>query len=308
MLRLLSLLFCFVALSVSAQRYEYVYRNPGDSSVNGYLKVFPETDSIKGLIVRDYSRLPDMTQPSRYQFLELSSQAGFLTLYTATSQHTPELFVNDSSMYQLDSLIREVVQAHAIPKGAIFIGGMSASGTRALRYAQFVAQGKTDIRLAGVFAVDPPLDLARFYQSCAEHHGHFKKGMLEEAQYMLPYFNQLFGGSPSVYPESYRHASVFSHTDSLGGNAQGLLQTPLIFFHEPDMDWLMQERGAQYFDINSYDIDAMAEKLKNQGHPDLTVVSTSGKGFDANGDRKCHSWTIVDEPILIQWLLKHIPQ
>lgn len=308
MLRILSVLLCFAALSVSAQRYEYVYRNPGDSSVNGYLKVFPETDSIKGLIVRDYTHLPSMQGKPRYSFLELCSQAGFMTLYTNTSKTFPELFIADSTFLLLDSMIHEVIKAHAIPKEAIFIGGMSASGTRALRYAQFVAQGKTDIRLAGVFAVDPPLDLARFYQSCFEHRGNFKKGMLEEAQHMLPYFNRLFGGSPSVNPESYRHASAFSHTDSLGGNAQWLLQTPLIFFHEPDMDWWMQERGAQYFDINSYDIDAMALKLKDQGHPDITVVSTSGKGYDAYGERKCHSWTIVDEPLLVQWLLQHIPQ
>ncbi|HRE58461.1 MAG TPA: hypothetical protein PLW09_11620 [Candidatus Kapabacteria bacterium] len=41
----------------------------------------------------------------------------------------------------LDDIVSEVIEKYGIPKMNIFIGGISASGTRALRYAQYCEQG-----------------------------------------------------------------------------------------------------------------------------------------------------------------------
>jgi hypothetical protein len=38
-------------------------------------------------------------------------------------------------------------------------------------------------------------------------------------------------------------------------------------------------------------------------HQDIELIETSGKGFDRAGNRHCHSWTIVDEEYLINWIL-----
>jgi hypothetical protein len=109
MQKFLVILFAGLAFTVYGQNYSYYYKNPTDSSVNCYLKVFP-TQEIKGLIVRDYSRLPNAKKESPYQFLKMATAEGYLTLYTCTSTFFPELFYHDAPMQRLDSIIYEVVK------------------------------------------------------------------------------------------------------------------------------------------------------------------------------------------------------
>lgn len=297
-------LFVSICCLLQAQGHEYVYRNPQDSSFNAYLKVYPLAGPIKGLIVRDFSRLPDMQRASPYRFLDLCRKAGFMTLYTNSSPHFPEFFTDDQTLALLDSMIHEVITEHDIPRDKIFMGGISASGTRALKYAQYCASGKSDLRLAGVFAVDAPLDLERFYHSATAHQQYFKAGMRVEAQMMIDYFQRNFTGAPNTKTAALREASVFSHADPSGGNSSLLLTTPIFIFHEPDIDWWMEERGCSYIDINSYDLVAFAVCLKNLGHENLDIIATTGKGYDRQGQRMPHSWTIVDEDYLLEWLCR----
>lgn len=300
------LLLALISLQSLAQDYEYVYRNPKDSTYNSYLKIFPSTEEIRGLVIRDYTNLPDMRKSSPYQFTQLCSDAGLMVLICNSSKQFPELFIADSSMQVLESMVLEVIAAHGIPAENIFIGGISASGTRALRFAQYCERSHSTLKIRGAFAVDAPLDLARFYTSAERHKKYFKDGMLWEANYMLPLFDSLFKASPDEQPEAYRDASVFSHSDSIGGNAGYLKNTDLILFHEPDIDWWIAERGASYYDINSFDLAAFTVCIRSLGNENVELVSTSGKGFDAEGNRKPHSWTIVDEVYLVDWILKRI--
>ena len=142
---ILQIIILGISSFVHGQSFEYVYKNPTDSTVNCYLKIFPETDSIKGLIIRDYSNLPDVSKESPYQIVKLSTQSGMMTLVTNTSKQFPELFTSDSTVKLLDEIVQEVVNQHNIPRKNIFIGGISSSGTRALRYAQYCAEGKSNI-------------------------------------------------------------------------------------------------------------------------------------------------------------------
>ena len=298
------IIFCLLSITCFSygQTNEYVYKNPKDSTFNCYLKIYPETKNIRGLVVRDYTNLPDTARQSPYQFQQLCSQAGLMTLYTNTSNSFPELFESDLTMKRLDDIILEVVKNHNIPADNIFIGGISASGARALRYAEYCAQGKSTININGAFAVDSPLDLARFYTSIAAHRQNLKAGMLEEADFMPPVFHKLFGGGPDENYEAYKSGSVFTHSDSLGGNAVYLKSTAIILFHEPDIDWWLEERGASYYDINSYDLAAFTALLRQLGNENVELITTTGKGFDRAGDRRCHSWTIVDEEYLVNWI------
>lgn len=303
-------LLCILMLSCSlyAQQSEYVYRNPSDSTFNCYLKIFPKTEQIKGLVIRDFTNLPDTSKQSPYQIFDLIAEAGMMTLITNTSNQFPELFASDEPMKLLDEMVSEVIEAHQIPKENIFIGGISASGARALRYAQYCAAGKSKVRIRGVFAVDSPLDLERFYHSASNHKHNFTDGMLWEANHMIPLFNDLFGGSPDEKYDDYKAGSVFTQSDPKGGNASLLKSTDLILFHEPDIDWWIHERGASYYDINSYDYAAFTVLLRSLGNESVELVTTTGKGFDRQGNRKPHSWTIVDEVYLVQWMTARLTE
>jgi hypothetical protein len=302
----LTILLMSICCTSFGQQHEYVYRNPSNSSFNCYLKLLPESDTIRGLIVRDYSRLFDVTEKSPYRFTDLALEAGFMVLITNTSNQFPELFTSDSTMRLLDEIIQEVVMEHEVPGDNIFIGGMSSSGTRALRFAQYCAQGKSQTKIRGVFVVDSPLDLERFYNSAFYHRKNFSGGMLSEANLILPHFDSLFGGSPKEYYNAYKNSSVFTQSDSLGGNASFLQNTNIIIFHEPDINWWIAERGCSYYDINSYDLAAFTLFLGKLGNTNVELITTTGKGFDTNGNRKPHSWSIVDEEYLLSWILKRL--
>lgn len=296
-----------VLFQIKGQERITTYRNEVDSSFNSYVLVKPVGEKIKGLIVRDYSKLPDFSKKSRYQWMNYALEENMAVLFTVTSNYFPELCYDDNPSVILDSILNEVLSNYPIPKNNVFVGGISASGTRALQFVKFCQQGKSKFGItpAGAFICDSPLDFERFYYSAEEilirNH---PNGMNEEARWMIESFPLKLGGTPSEVREKYLRASVFSYRELDGGSAQYYSNTPIIMFHEPDMDWWLNERNAVYTDINSFDIIGFERAIKNLGNNDVTVVSTTGKGFDSKGERNCHSWTIVDERLLIDWIIE----
>jgi len=294
----------FASSSVHADQEYYVHRTPSDSSTNAYALFLPE-GSVKGLIVRDYSQLPKRGSKPTHQFHHMALDAGIAMLYTLTSAEFPELYIREQPMMMLDDILYDVLTTYNLPKDNIVIGGISASGTRALRFAEYCAMGKSNhgIRIAGVFAVDSPLDLKRFFRSTLQHKQHFKAGMLDEADLMQPLWEKNFIVDNAVNHRLMADVSVFDADDPQGGNASTLASTPLMLWHEPDLDWWMNERGCSYLDINSIDIAAFVVTIRSLGNNSVELVTTSGKGYDAEGRRNCHSWTIVDEQRLIRWII-----
>lgn len=260
------------------------------------------------MVVRDYSRLPDVTKKSPYNFTSLALENGLAVVYTVSSKDFSELFFYDDGPAILDEIIFDVIEEHEIPKENIFIGGISSSGTRALRYAQYCEEGKSKngIKINGVFAVDSPLDSERFYYSATKNQSALKKGMLSEAKMMETYFPDRLGGTPEEVYQNYVNASVYTFSHKSGGNAHWYKNLSLLFFHEPDIDRWLTERGATYYDINSFDIVGFTSVLKSMGNENVELITSSGKGYNRSGERNCHSWTIVDENYLVNWLLSKL--
>ena len=304
-----TVLFVLAGLLISApilfaQTHRYVYRDPADTTRNCFLLIKPN-EQPKGLVVRDYTRLPDTSMASPFQFTGLMVDAGWAVVYTVTSQGYPDLYYTDEGPEMLDSIIHEIISDHHIDARRIVMGGISASGTRSLRFAQFCEQGKSafGLKLAGAFAVDPPLDLERFYCSAERiTERNNEKSDQWEARLMLNVPPVRLGGSLNDGPEVYHKASVYARNAVAGGNAGFLKDVPVRFYHEPDVDWWLEERAADYYDFNSIDIVGCVQQIRDLGGKKVELVTTSGKGFDRNGRRKPHSWTIVDEVELANWI------
>lgn len=290
---------------VHAQTFSYAYFNQQDSTYYSSLLILPQKDSIKGLVVRDYTSLPDTTTWKPNGFAQKCLHSGYAYLITNSSNYFPELCYSDTVLHRIDTMVHHALSAHSIPKQNVFVGGISASGTRAFKYAGFCEKGMShfDIKIAGIFGVDPPLDLVRFYQA-VHHSDSFMAGMAEEAVLKDRVFEEKMGNPKDDWIKYYE-TSVFTHQHFTGGNAHDYLRIPIILFHEPDLDWWWQERGARYSDINSIDIDRFYDYLTDLGKSNMEVVATSEKGYDKHGNRKCHSWSIIDEEYLIEWILKH---
>ena len=295
------------ALNTWGYTTNYVYKISNDSSYNCYLECIPDNGIIKGLVIRDFSKLPNLKSKSPYQFTDLCIENGLMVLYTCSSNYFPELCYTDTPLIILDKMVAEVIARHDIPKNNIFIGGISASGTRALQYVKFCEQGKSKFgtKIKGAFVVDSPLDFERFYHSAKNNGDKFTDGMAWEARLMMKVFPERLG-TPLNDLSRYQSRSVYSQFEKDGGNAIYFKDIPLIIFHEPDMDWWKKERNATYFDINSFDINGFVNQLEKLGNNDLTLVTTSGQGFDRQGNRKCHSWSIVNESFLVDWIKKRV--
>ena len=84
-----------------------------------------------------------------------------------------------------------------------------------------------------------------------------------------------------------------------------MLNTPLRIYSEPDINWWIKERGADLSSMNVLDCSAMINELNRLGNEKATLIVTENKGFrKLQNIKHPHSWSIVDEKELIDWLLK----
>ena len=86
-------------------------------------------------------------------------------------------------------------------------------------------------------------------------------------------------------------------------NISELKNTKIRLYTEPDTLWWQQNRMAAYEQTNAFYIKNLAESLKAKQFKDVVYIATENKGYRANGERHPHSWSIVDEKNLMQWIL-----
>lgn len=78
---------------------------------------------------------------------------------------------------------------------------------------------------------------------------------------------------------------------------------PIRLYTEPDVVWWIENIGFDYYTTNAIDQAAMVLQLRALSNAKAERVTTTGKGFRPPGTRNPHSWTIVDEPELAEWII-----
>jgi len=218
-------------------------------------------------------------------------------------------YLIDDELVTLTAVIEEVVQELNIPAGNLVVGGISAGGTGAVRYYEYCSTGHCDARSSpvAIFSVDAPLDLESWWnrQELNLRRGN-PKSALEESQAILDALRSAIGGSPDQVRQAYRSRSPFLASEKDGGNAQLLKNVPIRLYTEPDVVWWMENYGCDYYTINAIDQAALVLQLRALGNPKAELIITSGKGYRPPGKRNPHSWTIVDEPDLADWVGKSL--
>jgi hypothetical protein len=218
-------------------------------------------------------------------------------------------YMKDDELATLKGLIGEVVQELNIPENSLVVGGISAGGTGAVRYAEYCVSGHCDARSrpVAVFSVDAPLDFEGFWnrQKLNLRRGN-PKSSLEESQAILDALRFTMGGSPDQVRQAYRSRSPFLASEKDGGNARVLKNVPIRLYTEPDVVWMIENMGHDYYTMNAVDQAALILQLRALGNTKAELITTSGKGFRPPGNRNPHSWTIVDEPDLADWIAKSL--
>jgi hypothetical protein len=289
---------------IFGQDVERVYRTK-DSTQNFYLVLEPKIQP-KGLLVV----LPGFGGPPREVLEETDLPAkarkeGYVVIIPYLAIAT---FYSDSlSQGRLNTLIPEVIKKYRIPKDKFVIGGHSAGGNGALLYSEN-AYRPNDISLIkpnGVFAVDSPLDLKRFWNSII-----FQKKLnspkinAAEGDYFLKYFPDKFGGTPETVPTMYEKYSSYYRDSKEGGNAKYLKSLPVRLYCDPDIQWLMDNKSASYEHLNAADLSALIVQLKVLGNDKAELITNIGKGYLPDGRRHPHAFSQVDSDEFLVWMKK----
>jgi|SRR6185437_1077482 len=292
---ILSLLF-FGKMALG-QQSKTVYKNPADSSQNFYVISLPK-GSIKGLLVLNARYLSDSSKITAYNL-------GICTLTIVPTTSYLDNLTSGSILNTIDRMIGEVIRGYKISNNKVIIGGMSVAGTGSVRYAEYCYLNKSlyGIKPCGVFGVDPPLDYERLYhESNNAIIRNFSKDAVDEGKMLIGILANNLKGTPQTNIKSYQANSPFCYSAANGGNAYLLNHIAVRLYTEPDINWWIDNRRKDYYDLNSIDDAALINQLKINGNSNAELIVTDKKALNTDGHP--HSWSMVDENDLLLWCNK----
>lgn len=295
------------ALSSNGQRgsnpkIEKVFLDHTDSTKNCYTILYPTKRPYTGYIflLPGFGETADrvLQQTDLPKKLALN---GILTIIPTLQDGVLSLGVDSLSQQAFNRIFKDVTTKHKLTDQKYYVGGYSIGGSCALKYAE-----NSNVKPAAVFAIDPPLDFERFYNSAKRDIRLSKSNEAsEESVYMIERLEKETGGSPATNLTEYYKLSPYSFSDTTQSAIRKILTTPVRIYTEPDIDWWLKERGEDFTSMNATDCSAMINELNRLGNQKAELITTQNKGYrKPDNSRHPHSWSIADTDELIMWLLK----
>jgi hypothetical protein len=288
---------------ILGEEVEYIYRYKKDTTQNFYLALTPSANT-KGLLLiipggftlpKDFLNETDLPFKAR--------KNGFVVVIPFLAKET--FYLDSVSQNRLETLIPEVIKKYNTPANKFIIGGHSIGGHAALFYTEKSYQlNRADfVKPNLVFAVDPPLDMKRFWIS----HTYFKQlnppvAIKFESEYILNKFSKEIGGSPFELPKRYEEISSFYREAKDGGNAKYLGTVPIRLYCDPDINWFIENWRAPYETLNLSDLAACIVQLKILGNANAELITNLGKGYFPGGRRHPHAFSQLNVDEFITWI------
>lgn len=271
-----------------------------------YLKLVPKIKPVGVLVIMPSSG--ELTEDVLKQITlhQLALKKGLLVIVPSINWGTNKFTAEHQF---LDTIFRQVVEQYKVPEDRFVLGGLSGGGMVALTYAEKANRDKnsTFITPKAVFALDPPLDFAHLYNHAKRDvERNFSIPAVNEGIWLMDMYKAEFGGTPEEVPGEYVKYSIYSHSETDGGNAKYLLDTPVKIYTEPGIEWQMKNRHRDLYDLNCTDITAMINLLQMKGNKNAEIVITYDKGVRLDGTKHPHSWSIMDSRDCLAWILKQL--
>jgi hypothetical protein len=291
------------SVTVAAPDHQVVCRQQFKTSNNCY-RLYEPAQPARGLVVLLPYYGSDANEFSSAALPGLLAKSNVATMVVSGSGY----LMNDD-LTTLRGLIGKALDELNLPARSLVVGGISAGGTGAVRYAEYCLSGHCDERSrpVAIFSVDAPLDFESWWNRAKLNlrRGN-PKSALEESQAILAALRSAMGGSPNQVRRAYRSRSPFLASEKGGGNALLLKNVPIRLYTEPDVVWWIENMGYDYYTINAIDQAALMLQLRALGNAKAELITTTGRGFRPPGVRNPHSWTIVDEPELADWIARSL--
>ncbi|WP_211220141.1 hypothetical protein [Hugenholtzia roseola] len=283
-------------------KIEKIFLDKSDTTKNCYTIIYPPKQPwggylflIPGFGETAENVLQQTDLPKRL------AQNGILTVIPTFQDGIFSFSVDSLSQQSLDRILNDVITKYKFADQKFYVGGFSIGGSCAIKYAE-----NSTVKPAAVFAIDPPLDFERFYNSAKRNIRLSKVSEVnQENIYMIDRLEKETGGSPQTNITEYYNLSPYSFSDTTQTAVKKLINIPLRIYTEPDINWWLNERGADFTNINATECSSMINELNRLGNKNAELITTQNKGYrKPDNKRHPHSWSIVDNDELIKWLLK----
>lgn len=274
-----------------------------ENTDDGYLLAMaPQSQQVMGVLVL----LPGFGQAVESVFPEskihnTAYSNGILTVVIAGGR---KLYADGEVVDRLDQAFLKVMELYEIDESDFVIGGFSAGGTIALRYAELCRQYPTAhaVRPAGVFSIDAPVDLFAIWEYFQrEIKKNYSEAGVGEAEYVTEIMLREIG-DPVGNKSNYDRLTPFDLSLDRPGNEIFLSEIPVRVYHDLDVVWQLKNRRRSLMDTNAFPSSEMINRLLLLGNERAEFVPAARPGYRSSGQRHTHSWSIVDEVELIQWV------
>lgn len=230
-----------------------------------------------------------------------------LAIMRVTTGNPLDFYFDDATTADVIARIEGALRDHGLHGVPVFLAGQSLGGTRALRIALHARRHPeaSALRIAAVAVVDAPLDMVRMWDSCRRAaRDNFHAAAADEGRWVNYLLETNLGGTPRESFERYVEHSPYVFSADSGGRARELVGLPIRAYHEPDVDWWIENRRKSYYQMNSLDLAAFVNDLKLMGSTAVELVTThqAREGFESGASP--HTWSIVDDADLVDWFLR----
>lgn len=282
-------------------KIEKVFLDKSDTTKNSYTIVYPPDLPWAGFcfLVPGFGE----TAENVFEQTELPfklAQRGILTIIPTFQDGALSLGVDSSSQQSFKRILYDVTTKHDILDQKFYVGGFSIGGSCAIKFAE-----NPTIKPSAIFAIDPPLDFERFYIS-AKRQVRLSNDMEanQERLYIIERLKKETGGSPFTNLADYYAFSPYSYSDTAQTAIKKLTNIPLRIYTEPDINWWLAERHSDLTNMNATDCSAFINELNMLGNENASLIITQNRGYRRPKNlRHPHSWSIVENDDLIDWLL-----
>ncbi len=303
MFRLKLTVFVLLAtINVFAQKLKTIFLDKSDSNRNYYTIIYPAIKP-KGclFLLAGFGESPENVL-LQTDLAQIAAKNGLLTVIPVLQDGVLSFGVDSLSQATLAFIVKEVIDNQQLANLPLYMGGFSMGGAATLMYAE-----KSAKKPNAIFAIDPPLDFERFYYAAQRNIRLSKNGEQNpENLYIVERLEKETKGNPHSHKENYYQISPYSWSDSTQTAIKKLLNTPIRIYSEPDINWWLKERQQDLTSMNVSECSALINELNRLGHKNAKLMLTQDKGRrKPNNQKHPHSWSIVNNQSLINWLLKH---
>ena len=290
------------ATAVFSQQPEKIWFNKSDSVYGYYVVIPPATKRVQGALVLldGYAGNAD----GFFADTRLQNVAYVNDLLTVCVPTGMRLYADTSMLGLLNRILNDTMAKYNLRKDQFAIGGFSAGGIIAVRYAELCHEKPAQYAVLpkAVFDIDSPLDLVSLNKMAQKELKRDYKGWWSgESQMIVDRFNKELGPEDGDRTK-YRAVSPFETDLSEPGNEQWLKEVAVRTYHDIDVNWFIKNRRRSMFETNAPYASEFITQLVAEGSTQAEFVSSKIEGRRPDGTRHPHSWNIAEETDLVQWI------